>query len=214
MLLFLWQGSTTSASCEHTGHSRPLNSTHSHLHANSSDLQSCFVCSAAQPQPQPQPEQQQSQQQTTRQSCFQAQFQGARDRLCRSLAVNEQVVEGVLAVCPDLVREQQLVTDNLQVLAGLPATAQQVKRLVLSTPCLLAAPLQAWQEFLAGYGLQDSQIWQVLVSQPQLLLHGNIFGAGRASMFLKRLGWSDLEVSTLVIQHPQHAAILQVSIEL
>ena len=122
-----------------------------------------------------------------------------------------QVVDGVLAVCPSLASEQELVTENLELLRSLPVTAQQVRRLVLSTPQLLATPLQAWQAFLSAYGLESWQIRRLLVNQPGLLLSGSIFGAGRAIIFLKQLGWSDLEVSTLVIQHPQHAAILLVS---
>jgi hypothetical protein len=121
-----------------------------------------------------------------------------------------QVVVGVLAVCPVLAWEQQLVSENLDILHSMAATAQQVRRLVLSTPQLLAAPIQAWQEFLAAYGLQSSQIWRLLVNQPKLLVHGSIFAAGRAIMFLQQLGWSEVEVSTLVIQHPQHSAILLV----
>lgn len=123
-----------------------------------------------------------------------------------------QVVDSVLAVCPALAEEQQLVTENLELLHRLAATAQQVRRLVLSTPQLLATPIQAWQDFLTAYGLESTQIWRLLVNQPRLLLQGSIVGAGRAIMFLKQLGWSDLEISTLVIQHPQHSTILLVSI--
>jgi len=122
-----------------------------------------------------------------------------------------QVVDGVLAVCPSLACDQELLAENLNLLYSLPATSQQVRRLVLSTPQLLAAPLQAWSEFLAAYGLHNTQIWRLLVNQPKLLLHGSIFGAGRAIVFLTQLGWTELEVSTLVIQHPQHSAILLVS---
>jgi hypothetical protein len=121
-----------------------------------------------------------------------------------------QVVVGVLAVCPNLAREQQLVSENLDILHSMAATAQHVRRLVLSTPQVLAAPIQAWQEFLAAYGLESSQIWRLLVNQPKLLVHGSIFSAGRAIMFLQQLGWSEVEASTLVIQHPQHSAILLV----
>lgn len=128
-------------------------------------------------------------------------------RCCSKL----QVVDGVLAVCPSLACEQELLTENLQLLHSLPATSQQVRRLVLSTPQLLVAPLQAWSEFLAAYGLHSTQIWRLPVNQTKLLLHGSIFGAGRAIMFLTQLGWTDLEVSTLVMQHPQHSAILLVS---
>lgn len=136
-----------------------------------------------------------------------------RHRLQQALAVKEQVVDSVLAVCPTLASEQQLVTENLALLHSLAATAQQVRRLVLATPQLLATPLQSWQQFLSAYGLEDAQIWRLLVSQPQLLLQGSIFGAGRAILFLKQLGWSDLEVSRLVIQHPQHASILLMNVE-
>lgn len=118
----------------------------------------------------------------------------------------------MLAVCPRLADEPpQLVTENLELLHSFSVTAQQVRRLVLATPQLLATPLQAWQQFLTAYGLHSAQIWRLLVNQPALLLHGSIFGAGRAIMFLQQLGWSDVEVSTLVIQHTQHAAILLVS---
>lgn len=120
-------------------------------------------------------------------------------------------MDSVLAVCPTLASEQQLVTENLALLHSLAATAQEVRRLVLATPQLLATPLQAWQQFLSAYGFEDAQIWRLLVSQPKLLLQGSIFGAGRAILFLRQLGWSDLEVSRLVIQHPQHASILLVS---
>lgn len=137
-----------------------------------------------------------------------------RQRLGQALAVKEQVVDGVLAVCPSLACDQELLAENLNLLYSLPATSQQVRRLVLSTPQLLAAPLQAWSEFLAAYGLHNTQIWRLLVNQPKLLLHGSIFGAGRAIVFLTQLGWTELEVSTLVIQHPQHSAILLMDYDL
>jgi hypothetical protein len=121
-----------------------------------------------------------------------------------------QVVDGVLAVCPALANEQQLVTENLELLHSLAATGQQVKRLVLSTPQLLATPIQAWKDFLAAYGLESSQIWRLLANQPQLLLQGSIFGAGRAIMFLRQLGWSDVEILALVVQHPLHSTVLLV----
>jgi hypothetical protein len=122
-----------------------------------------------------------------------------------------QVVDRVLAVCPNLTQQQQLVASNLNLLRSLNSDSAQVRRLVLSTPHVLTAPVQPWQEFLSAYGLQDSQIWRVLVNQPRLLLHGSIFCAGRAMMFLRQLGWSELEVLTMVIQHPEHSNILLVS---
>lgn len=117
----------------------------------------------------------------------------------------------MLAACPNLVQQQQLVAANLELLHSLSSSAQAVRRLVLSTPHVLTTPMHAWQEFLAAYGLQERQIWRMLASQPRLLLQGSIYGAGRAIMFLRQLGWSDVEVSTLVIQHPEHCRILLVS---
>jgi hypothetical protein len=118
----------------------------------------------------------------------------------------------VLAVCPALANDQHLVTENLELLHALAGTGQQLRRLVLSTPQLLATPIQAWKDFLSAYGLESSQIWRLLANQPQLLLQGSICGAGRAIMFLRQLGWSDVEISALVITHPRHCSVLLVRV--
>eukprot|EP00775_Hariotina_reticulata_P011558 gene11558-11702_t len=59
--------------------------------------------------------------------------------------------------------------------------------------------------------LEGSQFWHLITTYPTLLLQGSVFRAGKAILFLKELGWTDLEIKSLVI--PYHAAILQMDDE-
>jgi len=60
--------------------------------------------------------------------------------------------------------------------------------------------------------LEGSQFWHLITTYPTLLLQGSVFRAGKAILFLKELGWTDLEIKSLVF--PYHAAILQVGQQL
>jgi hypothetical protein len=84
----------------------------------------------------------------------------------------------------------------------------QVRSTVLRNPALLAVPLQAWHDFFAAIGLEDAQFWQLCCSNPGLLLHGSVWQTGNVLMFLQAMGWSELELTTIIIPH--HAEILQV----
>lgn len=88
------------------------------------------------------------------------------------------------------------------------ASFVQVRATVLRNPALLAVPLQAWHDFFAAIGLEDSQFWQLCCNSPGLLLRGSVWQTGNVLMFLQALGWSELELSTIIIPH--HAEILQV----
>jgi len=65
--------------------------------------------------------------------------------------------------------------------------------------------------FISGE-LEGSQFWHLITTYPTLLLQGSVFRAGKAILFLKELGWTDLEIKSLVF--PYHAAILQVGQQL
>jgi hypothetical protein len=78
----------------------------------------------------------------------------------------------------------------------------------LRNPVLLAVPLQAWYDFFAAIGLDDAQFWQLCCNSPGLLLHGSVWQTGNVLMFLQAMGWSELELTTIIIPH--HAEILQV----
>jgi hypothetical protein len=86
----------------------------------------------------------------------------------------------------------------------------QVRSTVLRNPALLAVPLQAWHDFFAAIGLEDAQFWQLCCCNPGLLLHGSVWQTGNVLMFLQAMGWSELEITTIIIPH--HAEVLQVRI--
>eukprot|EP00879_Flechtneria_rotunda_P004528 GHRR01004783.1.p1 GENE.GHRR01004783.1~~GHRR01004783.1.p1 ORF type:complete len:226 (+),score=48.88 GHRR01004783.1:297-974(+) len=131
--------------------------------------------------------------------------------LSSQLAVKDHLITGALALYPGLsATTPSEVASNLSVLGSL-APAKQVRSLVLSNPQLLTLPLESWVDFFSHYGLSTSEFWRLLCSNPSVLLHGSVFSAGRAIMFLKTLGWTELEISTIMI--PFHAVILQMDVE-
>lgn len=125
-----------------------------------------------------------------------------------TLAVREQMMHSTLALCPSLVEfGREEVEPNLSLMASL-AAPEEVRSLVVRSPGLLAVPLGAWYDFFTALGLHSKQFWRLLRTSPSLLLHGSVYQAGRTILFLRDMGWSDLEINTIVIPH--HTAILQV----
>lgn len=135
-----------------------------------------------------------------------------RSYLRSTLALRDHTVNGgMLALCPALSScGQEEVAPNISLLNAI-APPDQVRATVLRNPALLAVPLQAWHDFFAAIGLEDSQFWQLCCNSPGLLLHGSVWQTGNVLMFLQALGWSELELSTIIIPH--HAEILQMDVQ-
>eukprot|EP00878_Enallax_costatus_P009042 GHUV01009454.1.p1 GENE.GHUV01009454.1~~GHUV01009454.1.p1 ORF type:complete len:239 (+),score=63.69 GHUV01009454.1:162-878(+) len=132
-----------------------------------------------------------------------------------ALALRDQVVDSALALVPSLrdlgpSEVTQVVQENVHLLGNIAPSQEAVRRVVLSNPGLLAAPLGSWFDFFSEYGLEARQFWQLLCSHPNLMQQGSVFAAGSAILFLKAVGWSDLEITTIII--PFHAAVLQMDV--
>eukprot|EP00877_Chromochloris_zofingiensis_P003916 jgi/Chrzof1/13525/Cz08g00300.t1 len=132
-----------------------------------------------------------------------------------SLAIKEPVVESLVSLYPALSQfdtgdVQQVVDPNLALLRQL-GTSDQVKHLVCSQPRLLGLPLRSWFEFFTQYGLNKRQIWKLMQGSPCLMLQGSVYQTGQAIAFLKSVGYSDLEINTIII--PSHPHILHMDVE-
>jgi hypothetical protein len=139
-----------------------------------------------------------------------------RQYLLSSLRVRDPVVDNLISLYPALSEvtpdDLQLIIDpNLSLLKGLAPTDQTLTKLVCNKPRLLAVPLSSWYTFLSSYGLSDNQVWDLLDNQPGVMLQGSIYAAGKAIMFLKSLGWSDLEINLVIV--PSYPHILRMDVD-
>lgn len=100
--------------------------------------------------------------------------------LRNALALRDHVVDTTLALAPTLSDMgpsdvHQVVEQNVHLLASVAPTQDAVRRIVISNPGLLAAPLRAWFDFFVEYGLEAKQLWRLLSSYPSLVLQGSVF---------------------------------------
>jgi hypothetical protein len=138
-----------------------------------------------------------------------------REYLLSNLRLRDPVVDTLLSMYPSLAKlslteVKSIVDPNMALLRDL-APSEQITKLVCTKPKLLAMPLSSWYQFLSTYGLSDNQVWDVLSNSTSVMLQGSIYQAGKAIMFLKSLGWSDLEINVVII--PGHAHILKMDVE-
>lgn len=97
-----------------------------------------------------------------------------------ALSLRDQVLDSITALVPTL-RElgpcdvNQIVEQNIQLLGSVAPTHEAVRRVVVSNPGLLTAPLESWLDFFSAYGVEAWQFWRLLCSHPSLMVQGSVF---------------------------------------
>eukprot|EP00882_Tetradesmus_deserticola_P027868 GHRQ01031005.1.p1 GENE.GHRQ01031005.1~~GHRQ01031005.1.p1 ORF type:complete len:167 (+),score=65.34 GHRQ01031005.1:111-611(+) len=89
---------------------------------------------------------------------------------------------------------------------------QDVQRLVAAAPQALTLPVADWRGFFEGYGLGKEAFWKALRYSSGKLAGADVYTAGAAIVWLKRLGpWSDADVADRLI--PCYPEVLATSTE-